>query len=231
MNLFTTSRIKEDGKKYEINNLRFQSSLYQNLSSSNIDQDKSNSGQGPLGQFVVDASGESLNNKQQNKFIKKANNDTKVQVVEPTTKAEDYDTEAIPSVDLFEQTKKGEDKWLPVRKREMNYSVLMLVGPKSQWDKANRGAMEDQLGANWESKTEIGSEYGRYKFLKNTSDWLGYENPDFINDHVFPNGNLNIAQLGTMEVAAKELELGFSRNKQLFCWTPFHPRQRLSGQR
>ena len=99
--------------------------------SSNIGQDKSNSGQGPLGKFVVDGSGESLTNKEQDKFIKKANNDTKVQVVEPTTKAEDYDTEAIPSVDLFEQTEEGEDKWLPVRKREMNYSVLMLVGPKS----------------------------------------------------------------------------------------------------
>merc|ERR1712196_742330 len=125
---------------------------------------ESNSGQGPLGKFVVDASGESLTNKQQDTFIKKANKDTKVQVVEPTTKAEDYDTESIPSVDLFEQNKKGEDKWLPVRKREMNYSVLMLVGPESQWDAANKEEAEKK------GTTE------RYKFLPDTSDWLGYEN-------------------------------------------------------
>ncbi len=28
---------------------------------------------------------------------------------------------------------------------------------------------------------------------------MGYDNPFLINDHVFPNGNLTIAQLGTIE--------------------------------
>ncbi len=207
---------KEDGKEYQINNLRFQASQYQNLSSSNIGQDESNSGQGPLGKFVVDASGESLTNKQQDTFIKKANNDTKVQVVEPTTKAEDYDTEAIPSVDLFEQTEKGEDKWLPVRKREMNYSVLMLVGPKRQWDAAN---VEEA-----KKKKEKG--FGtaeQYKFLPDFGEWLGYENPDFINDHVFPNGNLNIAQLGTMEEwRLRNWNWGFPGFNSYFVGHPFH---------
>ena len=37
---------------------------------------------------------------------------------------------------------------------------------------------------------------GNGKFFE---DWGGYEKPFMINDHVFPNGPLTIAQLGTME--------------------------------
>jgi FtsP/CotA-like multicopper oxidase with cupredoxin domain len=34
---------------------------------------------------------------------------------------------------------------------------------------------------------------------KEIEDWLGYENPFFLNDHSFPSGALNIVQLGTVE--------------------------------
>ena len=45
--------------------------------------------------------------------------------------------------------------------------------------------------------------YERYEattvFTEDGERYFGYEKPFLINDHVFPNGNLTIAQLGTME--------------------------------
>ena len=51
-------------------------------------------------------------------------------------------------------------------------------------------------------------------------NWLGYENPFLINDHVFLNGSLSIAQLGTIE----EWDLkNWSVNSPLkYIGHPFH---------
>ena len=79
------------------------------------------------------------------------------------------------------------------RQRQFNYQILQLVGPEDQWDIPTQKAIAERKKA--------GTSISRHKFIatSNEDPWLGYVNPDLINDHVFPNGPLVIAQLGTME--------------------------------
>jgi FtsP/CotA-like multicopper oxidase with cupredoxin domain len=179
----------EDGKEYKINNLRFASDQYAELSSENTDPRNPNSGPGPLAKFFTKGNTALPSTTRLNKEINKANRKISVQKITPSTRADEYDPDAIPSINLYQKGKKGGDVWKPIREREFNYSILQLVGPENERDIPTQQALADM-------KAE-GTDYQTYTFLP--PEWLGYDNPDLINDHVFPNGPLIIAQLGTME--------------------------------
>lgn len=184
---------KED-QPYEINNLRFPSGQYVDLSSSNVDPLSPLSGPGPVARFRVGGSDPSPSRESLNKVVRKANQGIEIQTISPQTEAQDYRSEAVPSVNLYAENRRGREKWQPVRQREFNYEVLALVGPEDQRDIPTQRA----LAAH---ERETGQAYQTYSVAPTDAKgtWLGYENPDFINDHVFPNGPLIIAQLGTME--------------------------------
>ncbi len=77
-----------------------------------------------------------------------------------------------------------------------SFSVGTLVGPPEEYD----AATQQQLAAYTAATGEV---YQSYQGLPigspGVENWLGYEFPLLINDHVVPNGNLTIAQLGTIE--------------------------------
>ena len=186
-------------QKYQINNLRFplsSSSQYADLSSANINPADPNSGPGPIAKFTVQGTAGNLTLAQQNKVISQANKGIKVQDVTPDTPATAYNKAAVPKVNLYAK-KPGSnvDVWEPLRKRELNYSVLALVGPKESRDIPTQKAIKAyDIEADKNKKLP----YLNYTVVPGPT-WLGYENPDFINDHVFPNGPLIITQLGTLE--------------------------------
>lgn len=181
-------------QRYEINNLRFQANQYVDLASTNVNPTEPRSGPGAIAKFIVQGDSRSPSSDELNDIIKQANKGIKVQTIIPQTSVEDYDNEAVPSVNLFAKDKDGEDKWVPIRKREFNYEVLALVGPKEERDIPTQKALADY-------KLKTGKEYQRYSVVPTDEEgaWLGYENADFINDHVFPNGPLIISMIGTME--------------------------------
>jgi FtsP/CotA-like multicopper oxidase with cupredoxin domain len=151
---------------------------------------------GPLATFTVTNDIEAPVLEDQIAAIDAANEGIQVQPILPTTRPEEYDLAAIPSINLF-ATDDGEEIWDPIRQRNFNWSRT-LVGPESEWDAATKAAI-----ATYEEAT--GVEFERYHNLplrggeSPLADWLGYANPWLINDHAFPNGNLTIAQLGTIE--------------------------------
>jgi len=152
---------------------------------------------GPLARIKVKQPVSELSADQQNAAINQINAGINVQTVLPTTPQSDYDATAIPSVDLFATQPDGNPVWSPLRKRSFSFSNFALVGPAEEWD----GPTQEAL-AQYEAAT--GQVYERYRQLPvgqpGLEDWLGYsDGPFLINDHVFPNGNLTIAQLGTME--------------------------------
>lgn len=188
---------------------------YPDLSSANTEADinnpvKGNSAAGPLATFSVTGgtalptSADALNSffDSLTEEVATINNSIQVQNILPTTPIADYDSTKVPSVDLFAQ-ENGEDVWAPVRKREFNWTRGVLVGPESEYDLATQQALAE-VKAEKEQQGENGYEYKRYTplprgVLEGTGEWLGYENPFLINDHVFPSGALNISQLGTIE--------------------------------
>lgn len=151
---------------------------------------------GPLATFTVTNDIEAPVLEDQIAAIDAANEGIRVQTILPTTRPEEYDLAAVPSINLF-ATDEGEEVWDPIRQRTFNWSRT-LVGPESEWDAATKAAI-----ATYEEATGI--EFERYHNLpprggeSPLADWLGYANPWLINDHAFPNGNLTIAQLGTIE--------------------------------
>ena len=176
-----------NGQEFDINSLRWQPDKYAELSTENTDFSDPNSGPGAIATFNVSGDSPALDNQTLDDFIEKANQQIKVQKITPLTSSEDYSADAIPSVDLFEEG------WNPTRQRQFNYQILQLVGPEDQWDIPTQKAIAERKKA--------GTSISRHKFIatSNEDPWLGYVNPDLINDHVFPNGPLVIAQLGTME--------------------------------
>ena len=120
-------------------------------------------------------------------FINEANQQIDVQKITPQTRSEDYSADAIPSVDLFEKD------WKPTRQRQFNWQILQLVGPEDQRDIPTQKAVAE--------RANTGLAVNKNEIIKTSIDnpWLGYVSPDLINDHVFPQGPLVIAQLGTME--------------------------------
>ena len=182
----------KDDKEYTIQN----TGGYNLLSEST----KNVSTAGPLAYFEVNDGTPTLSTSELDSQINTANKGIDIQDIQPTTKESDYDSSKVPSVNLFE------DEWDPIRKREFNWSKAVLVGPEDERDAATQAAVKDYENAN------PGKTIERYKQLpvitafnqatKPTAgieNWLGYDDPFLINDHVFPNGSLTIAQLGTIE--------------------------------
>ena len=181
------------GQPYEINNLRFQANQYADLSSTNVDPANHLSGPGPIARFSVSGDLALPSTSQLDEQINKANRKISVQQIKPTTTQAEYNQSSVPSVNLYAQDSTGSDRWKPIRKREFNYSVLALVGPKDQRDIPTQQAISEYDAQHKDQP------YQTYTPVPQDPTWLGYENPDFINDHAFPNGPLIIAQLGTME--------------------------------
>ena len=147
-------------------------------------------GPGQLATFIVDKGSELPEETELKAAINKANRNISVQEINPTTDVEQYDVEKdIPSINLFKK------KWQPLRRREFNWANRVLVGPKSEWD-----AYTQEQAKN--PPESIGSIEPFTTPLMNypaEDGWMGYDSPFLINDHVFPNGPLTIAQLGTLE--------------------------------
>lgn len=178
---------------------------YQELSSSNTSLDPQNPddikvGAGPLAIFKVNNGPVLPGFSALQAEIDDFNDAIEIQTITPLTKQEDYDSSKIPSVDLFQQVN-GEDVWKPVRKREFHWTRGTLVGPKEEYDLATQqrlSALQEKYdGFSYEPFTALPA--GIAGLEGEERDWLGYENPFLINDHVFPSGALNIAQLGTLE--------------------------------
>ncbi|MFZ9751962.1 MAG: multicopper oxidase domain-containing protein [Cyanobium sp.] len=199
-------------------------------------------GPGQLATLNVNQSVPTLSKAQQDAVIQEANAGIKVQTVLPTTLPGDLDPQAVPSIDLFAQTPDGQDIWKATRQREFNWTRGTLVGPKQDYDAATQQELA-RIEALPEFKG-IDYHYKRYRplpiqgllnglgtsaFKAAPTSWLGYDNPFLINDHVFPNGNLTIAQVGTVEqwtnvnwsVAAAGIGKKASQSNQ-YIGHPFH---------
>ena len=177
----------KNGQKFDINNLRWQSDKYAELSAENTDLSNPNSGPGAIATFQVNDDSPFVNTEALDVFINDANQQINVQKITPETRSEDYSSDAIPSVDLFEE------EWSPTRQRQFNYQILQLVGPEDQWDIPTQKEVA--------KRTNTALAVNKNQMINTSIDnpWLGYVNPDLINDHVYPQGPLVIAQLGTME--------------------------------
>ena len=211
--LSTSNSFTEDGVKYSINN----TGAYKELSTSAEGKDGGTAG--PLAYFDVQDGTPALPAVELDAQIAQANLGIEVQDIEPTTVESEYDSSQVPSVDLFS------DQWNPIKKREFNWAKTVLVGPEDEQDAATQAVIQEYEEAN------PGKTIDRYRQLPiskqsggrnqaSLENWLGYENPFLINDHVFPNGTLSIAQLGTIE----EWDLkNWSVNSPLkYIGHPFH---------
>ena len=183
----------KNGETFDINSLRFQPDQYVELSNDNTDSSNPLSGPGAIATFNVGGDAPALDTNELNSFVEEANKQINVQEITPQTSSEDYIRNSIPSVNLFEQDNLNNDIWDPTRKREFNYQILTLVGPEDQRDIPTQKAVKQ--------RAENGVSIEKYGVIQtsNENPWLGYVNPDLINDHVFPQGPLVIGQLGTME--------------------------------
>ena len=176
----------KNGQEFDINNLRWQPDKYAELSTENTDFSDPNSGPGAIATFNVSGDSPFLDSQTLDDYIEEVNQQINVQKITPLTSSEDYSPDAIPSVNLFEEG------WNPTRKRQLNYQILSLVGPEDQWDIPTQKAIA--------ARANTDNAVTKYNYIPSGDiPWLGYVNPDLINDHVFPNGPLIIAQLGTME--------------------------------
>ena len=213
MSLATSNSFTEDGVKYSINN----TGGYKELSTSAEGKDGGTAG--PLAYFDVQDGTAALSAGELDSQIAQANLGIEVQDIEPTTVESEYDSSKVPSVDLFSS------EWDPIKKREFNWAKGVLVGPEDEQDAATQSVIQEYEKANPGKTIE---RYRQLPISKNSGsqkqapleDWLGYENPFLINDHVFPNGSLSIAQLGTIE----EWDLkNWSVNSPLkYIGHPFH---------
>lgn len=191
---------------------------YPNLSSNNTLANPSDPtnlgliGPGPLATLSVAGPVPQLSKAQQDAVIQQANAGILVQEVLPTTRPEEVNPLAVPSVNFFARDAQGRDVWRTARDREFNWTRGTLVGPASEYDAATQAELA-RIEALPEFQ-EVNYHYKRYRplpiqgllngvatsnFLTAPLSWLGYDNPLLINDHVFPNGNLTIAQIGTVE--------------------------------
>ncbi|QEY32330.1 copper oxidase [Synechococcus sp. RSCCF101] len=148
---------------------------------------------GSLASFDVTADVPGLDAAAQADVIASTNSRIPVQEISPDTVPEDYDTSAVPSVNLFEEDASGDPLWDPVRGRSFSWAKNTLVGDPDEWDPATQQLLAAE-----------NPDYQRYRGLTlagggELENWLGYENPFLINDHVFPYAPLVVSQLGTME--------------------------------
>jgi len=188
----STYSFTEDGITYSVTN----SGGYPDLTSENTGTGR-NTGAGPLAMFEVTAGSPMPSTETLDQFIAEANSGIVVQEILPTTPQGDYDPAKVFSVDLFAESPDGSDLWQPIRQRMFNWTKGTLVGPPSEYDAATVALLEQYSTENG------GASYTPYTALPvgqpGVDTWLGYNNPFLINDHVFPNGSLTIAQMGTME--------------------------------
>lgn len=221
---------------------------YPDLSSTNTITDPSDAfnlgqlGPGQLATLTVNQAVPALSKAQQDELIDAANSGIKIQDILPTTLPWEVDPEAVPSINLFAKNAQGDAVWKPIRQREFNWARGTLVGPKQDYDAATQQEL-----ARIEALPEFQARdyhYKRYRplpiqgllnglgtsdFLTSPESWLGYKNPFLINDHVFPNGNLIIAQIATVEewtlanwsVAATGLGKRATQSNQ-YIGHPFH---------
>ena len=190
--LASTYSFEKDGVDYTVNN----AGGYPDLSEDNTGFG-SNTGAGPLALFEVEDGQALPSTAELDAAIAQANAGIDVQQILPTTSQADYDPLQIPSVDLFATGADGSDLWDPIRQRQFNWTKGTLVGPASEYDAATVELLEHY------SMMNNGATYEPYTSLPvgkpGVDNWLGYNNPFLINDHVFPYGNMTIAQLGTIE--------------------------------
>lgn len=155
---------------------------------------------GPLAFFQVNDGTALPSQKKLDRQIEKANKKIQIQDIEPSTKPEEYDNDSVPSVNLFEMNDNGRSRWKPLRKRIFNWAKGVLVGPEDEYDLSTQERI-----SQYNASVDVEDQYERYDKLKgalinnNNPSWFGYDNPFLINDHVFPNGSITIAQIGTME--------------------------------
>lgn len=209
----STYSFEQDGVDYTINN----AGGYPDLSESNTGFG-SNTGAGPLALFEVTEGRPLPSTEELDAAIAQANAGIDVQQILPTTSQADYDPLQVPSVDLFAKDADGSDLWDPIRERQFNWTKGTLVGPASEYDAATVELL------NHYSMMNDGATYEPYTSLPvgkpGVDNWLGYNNPFLINDHVFPYGSMTIAQLGTIE---EWVNRNWSINKpSKYIGHPFH---------
>lgn len=193
VSLPTKNSFSKDGNQYSISN----TGGYKELSTATKGKDGGTAG--PLAYFEVNDGTPSLSSSEQDRQIAQANLGIEIQDIEPTTEESEYDSSKVPSVDLYS------DQWDPIKKREFNWAKGVLVGPADEQDAATQAAIKEYEEANPGKTIErfrqlpIFRWFGGRDTAPPLENWLGYENPFLINDHVFPNGTLSIAQLGTIE--------------------------------
>lgn len=196
---------------------------YPSLSLANTEADVNNptnvkAGPGPLATFTVEGGPALPSADWLNEQVSGFNQAIQVQEITPTTRQEEYNPAAVPSVNLFAE-KDGEDVWTPIRNREFHWTKNVLAGPKEEYDAATQ-----QLLAKL---AKDGVTYDRYTQLplgaleEKGDSWLGYNNPFLINDHVFPNGTLNVSQLGTVEEWTN-WNYSIGANPSKYIAHPFH---------
>ena len=213
--LTSTYSFKQDDTKYSVKN----SGSYPDLSSQNTGFGTS-TGAGALAYFNVVDGTENPTKKSLDGFVQQSNSLADIQNILPTTLESDYDPEKIPSVNLFSKDSDGDDEWVPIRNRQFNWSKGTLVGPPSEYDQATQDMLDHYSMMNG------GKTYEPYTSLPigkpGIENWMGYDNPFMINDHVFPNCNLTIAQLGTMEEwNNRNWSIG-NKNPSKYIGHPFH---------
>ena len=198
-------------------------------------------GPGALATLHVSGSVPVLSQQQQDAVILQANTGIQVQEVLPTTFSAEINPQAVQSINLFARDSRGVDVWRPVRNREFSWARGTLVGPEDEYDAATQQelarieALPEFQAAHYKYKSYrplpiqgLLNGIGNSSFLSAPTSWLGYDNPFLINDHVFPNGNLIIAQIGTVEqwtlanwsVSAVSRKSGNQSNQ--YIGHPFH---------
>lgn len=177
-------------------NQRFPANQYADYSLDNSLNKSPFTSPGPLAIFNVSASTPLPSEAFLNSQINIANQGIKIEYVTPVLDAND--PSAVKSINLFATDSTGEEIWKSNRKREFNFSVLTLVGPKEEYDQATQQMIKDN-NLEYQRYSITNSYLSKINVGESPKSWLGYDRPDFINDHVFPNGNLIVAQIGTVE--------------------------------
>ena len=95
---------KADEDKFQITNMGGYPELVEHTEKS---RQESSASAGALALFDASDSTPVLTTRQQKDAIKQLNQDIEIQRVRPTTKPEDYDSDRLPSVNLFEQDSNG----------------------------------------------------------------------------------------------------------------------------
>lgn len=191
--LASLNSFERDGLTYQVAG----SGNYVDLSTANQGYGNS-TGAGPIAKMFVGPGFDLPDQQVLDSEVDRFNQGIAVQEITPVTLGSAYSLNEIPEIQLFEQDSQGEDLWKPIRTREFNWTRNALVGPPEDYD-----AQTQALLQGW-SEANGGAVYQPYTRVPRSGPgiedgWLGYENPFFINDHVFPNGPLTVAQIGTIE--------------------------------